>query len=308
MPQVIVIGSRGSALALAQTHEVLAALRRTTPSLNCTTRIIQTQGDADQQASLAVLGGQGVFVKAIEVALEHGLIDLAIHSLKDVPSQGPPSLTLRPVLLREDPRDALVTRDGAGLRDLPPGARVGTGSLRREVQLRALCPDLRVVDIRGNVDTRLRKLDAGDYDAIVLAAAGLHRLGLGQRISAYLPLDQMLPAPGQGILAAETRADDLTLLQAVEALVDPATEVAATAERAFLARLGAGCRLPMAAYARVDLAANTVMLHAMVADPDGDGGRLARAAQDAPLADAGRLGTNLAEALAAEVAEVHTSA
>lgn len=306
MSQRVIIGSRGSALAVAQTHQVLAALRRASPALDCTTRIIQTQGDADQQASLTVMGGQGIFVKAIETALLRGEIHLAVHSLKDVPSAGLPGLTLRPVLPREDARDALVTRDGRGLRDLPPGARVGTGSLRRQVQLRALRPDLRVADIRGNVDTRLRKLDAGQYDAIVLAAAGLRRLGLEGRIAEALALDVMLPAPGQGVLAAEVRASDTVLLQAVDALVDPATALAATAERAFLARLGVGCRLPIAAYASVDLTRGEVTLQAMVAD--GDGVRLARATRSAALAAAATLGASLAETLAAEAGETHVDA
>lgn len=244
------VGTRGSKLALTQTDSVIAALREANPHLAIERVIIQTEGDRRRRASLLAIGGQGVFTRELELALLDGEIDVAVHSLKDLPSSLPSGLCLAATPPREDARDVLVTRDGTRLTDLPEGAVIGTGSLRRRAQLLALRPDLAMKDIRGNVDTRLEKLNRGEYDGIVLAAAGLQRLGwLAQLPAEFLPLDSLLPAPAQGILGLECRTDDLGTLAGVATISDAATFAAATAERAVLAGFGQGCRLPLAALA-----------------------------------------------------------
>ncbi|MDQ7029772.1 MAG: hydroxymethylbilane synthase [Ardenticatenia bacterium] len=238
------VGTRGSALALAQARQVIAALRALDPTLRAEEVIVQTSGDRSS-ASLRDIGGQGAFTRELEVALLDGRVDVAVHSLKDLPSSLPEGLVVAATPPREDPRDVLVPRTAADVTTLPPGARVGTGSLRRRAQLLALRPDLRVADIRGNVDTRLRKLEAGTYDALVLAAAGLRRLGRTDLVERYaLPLELMVPAPAQGILGLECRADDLDTVALLRRLNHAPTFAAAAAERALLRRLGAGCRLP----------------------------------------------------------------
>lgn len=245
------VGTRGSALALAQTRQVTAALQAADADVTVEEVVIRTSGDRST-ASLRQIGGQGAFTRELEAALLDGRVDLAVHSLKDLPSTLPDGLLLAATPPRADPRDVLVTRAGSGLATLPAGARVGTGSLRRRAQLLALRPDIAVADIRGNVDTRLRKLAEGEYDAVVLAAAGLLRLGRHDLVERHvLPLEMMLPAPAQGILGLECRADDRYVIEVLQAVNDPATFAAATAERALLRRLGAGCRLPVAAYATV---------------------------------------------------------
>jgi hydroxymethylbilane synthase len=213
-------------------------------------REIRTEGDRSS-APLTEIGGAGVFTKAIEDALVAGEIDVAVHSLKDLPPALTAGLVLAAIPKRADPRDALVTRDGRGLADLPPGARIGTGSERRAVQLKRLRADVAPLSIRGNVDTRIRKVDDGEYDAVVLAMAGLERLGLAARASQTFEVDQMIPSPGQGALAVQVREDDEEAGSAVAPLDDAPTEACVAAERAFLARLGAGCRLPVAAHAEV---------------------------------------------------------
>lgn len=249
------IGTRGSALSRAQTELALTALREA--GLEAEPIIIRTEGDRDRATSLRVLGGRGVFVRAIETALLDGEIDLAAHSAKDIPSALQPGTALPAFLPRADVRDALVMpaeRGWSGIDDLPEGSRVGTGSRRRAAQLRSRRPDLNIADIRGNVDTRVRKLLAADYDAIILAVAGLARLGPPAGVTVeLLPIDLMLPAPGQGAIALQSRSDDESLIAALAAVSHQPTELAVRAERAALAELGAGCTLPVAALGHVRL-------------------------------------------------------
>lgn len=266
-PRTIVVGTRGSPLALTQTRLVIAALRAQRPGLDVRIERITTKGDVMHDVPLSALGGRGVFVDAIEEALRVKVIDLAVHSAKDLPSRVPRDLAIAAFLERVDPRDVLVSRVGK-LHDLPVGARVGTSSLRRVSALHAIRPDLETLDLRGNVDTRLRKLDAGDYDAIVLAGAGLLRLGLEARVTEWLAVDAMLPSPGQGALAVEVRADDTEIGELVHALSHSPTEIALTAERAFLARLGAGCAAAVGAYGTIGLD-DQLTLRAMIGAADG---------------------------------------
>ncbi len=245
------IGTRASTLALRQTEAVASALRAAWPALLCEIVPLSTTGDRDLDRPIPSFGGKGVFTLEIEAALERGDIQLAVHSLKDLPTAERPGLAVGAVTRREDPADALITRGSVGLTALTPGARVGTSSLRRSAQLRAARPDLRAESIRGNVETRLRKLDEGLYDAIVLALAGLRRVGLEKRMTEKLSLDVMLPAPGQGALAVQRRADDEASARLLERIHDVPTWAAVTAERSFLAALEAGCSAPVAALAEV---------------------------------------------------------
>lgn len=213
------------------------------------------------------MSGEGIFVKELEAALLDGRIDVAVHSLKDVPLEMPAGIALAAVTEREDARDALISRTGKGFESLPAGSKIGTSSLRRRSQLLFARRDLDMQDIRGNVDTRLRKLDEGRYDAIVLAACGLIRLGLDERITEYLPFERMLPEPGQGALGIQARADDGEVLEIVNSLNEPSARACVEAERAFLGRLGGGCRVPIAAYA--ELTVSTLTLRGAVMSPDG---------------------------------------
>lgn len=244
------LGTRGSALARWQTDWVATRLREAWPGLACVSRLFTTTGDRLIDKPLPELGGKGVFTEELESALRAGEIDLAVHSLKDLPIDDSPGLTIGAVCARADARDVLVARDRWTLTTLPRGARVGTCSRRRSAQLLAARPDLKPHPVRGNIDTRIRKAMRGDYEAIVLAAAGMLRLGLGQYISDYLPFEVMLPAPGQAALAVQCRADDTRLLELLQPLDDAPTRAAVTAERAFLQALGGGCSAPVAAYAR----------------------------------------------------------
>lgn len=291
--RVLIVATRRSRLALRQTELVVRALRAHYPDLEPEVREVRTEGDRRASDPLSRIGGRGVFVKELEAALLGGEADLAVHSLKDVPAELAPGLTLAAIPERGDPRDALVSRDGAGLAALPPGARVGTGSARRAVQLRALRPDLEPVDIRGNVDTRLRKVDEGQFDAVVLAAAGLERLGLLDRAAELFPPDVMLPAVGQGALAIEARADDAEILALLPAVDHRETRLACQAERAFLRRLGGGCRLPFGALAEVE--GETARARGFVSDIEGT--RLFHAEVSGPAAEAEALGVRLAERL-----------
>ncbi len=293
MSRRVSVGTRGSTLALTQTNLVVSALQAIHVGVDFTTHVIHTQGDWNQKASLQSIGGQGAFVGEIEAALLRGEIDLAVHSLKDMPAAERPGLALHATLQREDPRDVLISRAGVPLSQLPANARVGTGSARRIAQLRQLRPDLDIADIRGNVDTRLRKLDVGDYDAIVLASAGLLRLGLHERVTQYFSIQDMIPAPGQGILAVQTRSDNDWLNEIVTAIVDRPTQIAARAERAFLARLGAGCQLPVAAHATTDEAINSLTLRTLLGSDDGLS--VVRDVATAPLNQAEVLGARMAE-------------
>jgi hydroxymethylbilane synthase len=247
----ITIGTRGSALARWQAEHVAARLRAALPGLEVGLRIIKTKGDKILDVPLAKVGGKGLFVKEIEEALARGEVDLAVHSMKDVPTALAPGLGLAAIPEREDPRDALCSR-GPRLAELPRGARVGTSSLRRSCQLRHLRPDLEIHELRGNVDTRLAKLDAGSYEAVVLACAGIKRLGRGERATEVLDPGTLLPAVGQGALGIETRQDDAELNALVGALHHEPTACCVRAERAMLARLGGGCQVPVAAHARLD--------------------------------------------------------
>jgi hydroxymethylbilane synthase len=243
----MVIGSRGSKLALWQAGWVRDRLAGAGHQVDI--RIIKTTGDKVPKASLTSSGTKGLFIKEIEEALAGESIDLAVHSLKDLPTEQPPGLAVGAVPTRADARDALVSRTGQPLVALPVGARVGTSSLRRQSQLRSLGRPIEVAAVRGNVDTRLRKLERGDYDALVLAAAGLDRLGLGNRITQYFAIEEMCPAVGQGALALEVREDDQRVKQAIQPLDDPPTHQAVRAERALLRGLGGGCDVPIAAHA-----------------------------------------------------------
>ncbi|HEV2176812.1 MAG TPA: hydroxymethylbilane synthase [Terriglobia bacterium] len=293
----ITIGSRGSKLALWQAEWVRAEL--TTAGHKVGLRVIKTTGDKLPEASLAQSGAKGLFIKEIEEALLSGAVDVAVHSLKDLPVEQPPGLEVAAIPRREDPRDVFLSRDGCGFADLVGGARVGTSSLRRESQLRYLCPDVDVVPMRGNIDTRLAKLERGDCDALVLAAAGLLRLGVGERISQYFPVEQMCPAVGQGALAIEIRNGDAELAAAVSPLDDVSSHRAVTAERAVLRRLGGGCSVPIAAHAFEQAGphhdASLLHLIAVVASPDGK--RLVRARGSGLTNDPGTLGDSVAQDL-----------
>jgi hydroxymethylbilane synthase len=289
------IGTRGSALALTQTESVVAALRARHPELEVSVQRITTKGDALRDVPLSALGGRGVFVDAIEEALRLGDIDLAVHSAKDLPSRVPSDLAIGAFLERVDPRDVLVSRAGP-LATLPAGACVGTSSLRRVCLIHSVRPDIETVDLRGNVDTRLRKLDAGEYDAIMLAAAGLVRLGLQHRITEWLPAETMLPSPGQGALAIEIRADSDDVRELVRPLSHAPTESALTAERAFLSRLGVGCAAAVGAHATLDEAGN-LSLSAMIGAPDG---RSVRGVETGPASNAAAIGESLAGRLLAD--------
>ncbi|MBI5877439.1 MAG: hydroxymethylbilane synthase [Chloroflexi bacterium] len=290
------VGTRGSPLALWQAQETIRAIRAHFPAVECEIVIVRTEGDRNRIDSLATLGGRGVFVRDIEDRLLNGEFDLAVHSLKDLPATQPAGLVLAAITERADMRDALVTRDGAPLSGLRNGAIVGSSSQRRSAQLLAMRPDLVVASIRGNVETRLRKLDEGQYEAVVLAAAGLIRLGLAGRISQYFGADEMLPAAGQGALGIECRADDTSTRNMLHAALENAPmRAAADAERAFLRALGAGCTLPVGAYATC--AGDTVTLRGLIARPDGQ--QIVRGACDGPIASAEALGAQLAAQLLA---------
>jgi hydroxymethylbilane synthase len=266
----LVIGSRGSRLALWQAESIRDQLLNLNPGVEVEISIIKTTGDVKPDP-LSVIGGKGVFTKELEEALLDKRIDLAVHSLKDLPTIVPERLTISAICKREDPRDALVMRAGAeaeSLRDLSPGSVVGTSSQRRLAQLKALRDDLVVKDLRGNVDTRVRKLDEGLYDALILASAGLIRLGLRDRISAAVSAAEMLPAVGQGAIAIETRADDDVAISATAKLNHRETELCCRAERAFLRGLGGGCQFPIAGHAVVE--GDLLKLEGLVANPGGD--------------------------------------
>jgi hydroxymethylbilane synthase len=291
--RTLIAGTRGSRLALRQTEIVLAALREKRPALSVEVREIRTEGDRDQRTSLAVIGGQGVFVRALEDALLAGEIDFAVHSLKDVPAETAEGLTIGAVPERDDPRDVLVTRDGATLAELSDAPSIGTSSQRRSVQLRALREDVQPIDIRGNVDTRVRKVDDGQYDGAVLAAAGLKRLGMLERASEVFDPAVFLPAAGQGSLAVEAREGDGDVIDLLLAIDDAAAHAASDAERAFLQRIGGGCRLPFGVLAEV--AKDQLRIRGFMSD-DG-GSESVRAEKIGPCTDAKGLGMGLADAL-----------
>lgn len=261
----ITIGSRGSSLALWQANWVKDRLAAAGHEIEI--KIIKTSGDKLQTTALAASGTKGLFIKEIEKALLAGQVDLAVHSMKDLPTDLPEGLGVAAVPEREDPHDALVSKSGKGIKDLPQGARIGTSSLRRQSQLLAMRSDLQVVPMRGNVDTRLRKLERGDCDALVLAGAGLKRLGFASHITCWFPEDEICPAVGQGALAIEISLKNSDVRDAVAPLDHPPTHKAVRAERAMLAALGGGCQLPIAAYAKYG--SGKLHLMGVVASPEG---------------------------------------
>ena len=285
------MATRGSALALRQTELVVEALRACWPGLGIELVTVRTTGDRDQSAPIAALG-DGVFVRGVEAELLAGRADVAVHSAKDLPTAEPPGLVLAAFPPRGDPRDVLVSRKGGTLAGLPTGARLGTASPRRAALARALRPDLEVALIRGNVDTRLRKLHDGEYDALVLAAAGLERLDRAEQVSECLDPRSWVPAPGQGALVVQCRAGDATE-RLLAPLDDATTRAAVTAERAVLRRLGSGCRVPVGAYAWLD--AGRLALRGMLIAPDGR--RSVTAELHGDVADTERLGTAVADEL-----------
>jgi hydroxymethylbilane synthase len=299
MPSELRIGTRGSQLALFQAHWVKDQLARTHPELKITLIKIKTTGDKIQDAPLAKIGGKGLFVKEIEEALIQREIDLAVHSIKDVPTEFPKGLHLSVITKREDPRDVFISRNGGTLKDLPQGAKIGTSSLRRQAQLLHFRSDFELIPLRGNLDTRLKKLETMNLDAIVLAFAGVKRLGLEERISEILSTDISLPAIGQGALGIETRIDDGEVEGQIRFLNDRDSSIAITAERAFLKKLEGGCQVPIAAFAQ-EVGA-TVQMDGLVGTIDGK--RLIRHHLEGPIEEAELLGTQLAEILLAQGAK-----
>jgi len=278
---------------MCQAQIVQAKLEERFPNRSVRLQAIKAHADRNPELSLVAMRGEGVFVKELEAALSDGRIDCAVHSLKDLPLDMPPTLRIAAVLEREEPRDALVSRSGQAFDQLPSGSRIGTSSLRRQSQLRHRRRDLQLLEIRGNVDTRLRRLDEGQYDAIVVAACGLIRLGLEERITEYLELSHMLPEPGQGALAIEARADDDETLKMLSALEDPVSRACVDAERSFLRALGGGCRVPIAAFA--SCRGGTLTLEGAVLAPDGD--EALRGKLDGPMTEPVALGSRLARQL-----------
>jgi len=291
----LVIGTRGSLLARWQAAHVASALRAANPDLVVEEKIIVTEGDRLSSGPLWNAGGKGVWVKEIEAALLAREIDLAVHSMKDVPGALADGLELIAIPKRADVRDAVVSHSGKRLAELPRGARVGTTSLRRACQLKASRPDIAVEILRGNLDTRLRKVAEGVVDAAILACAGLDRLGFSERITERLSTDRMLPAVGQGALALEARSDDQAIRAYCLPLEDEITAIALAAERAFLSRLGAGCRTPVAGYAQVE--GKQVTLQGLVGKPDGS--QIVSDRRVGSVTDPQAVGVELAEALLA---------
>lgn len=268
---ILIFATRPSALARWQTRWVMSELQRLQPDLVCREEVVTTRGDRTLDKPLPEIGGKGLFTRELETEILSGRVHAAVHSLKDLPVDGPPELPVAAIPARTEVRDALISASGRCLADLPAGARVGTSSLRRAAQLLAQRPDLRIEPLRGNVDTRLRKVQEGLYDAIILAGAGLIRLGLEAAVTEWLPLELMLPAPGQGALAVQCRAGDEETIQRLGLLESPEARLATTAERAFLAGLGGGCSLPVAAHAVVAASPTgaEIRLEGLVASVDG---------------------------------------
>jgi len=293
------IGTRGSHLALHQSNWVKDKIGEAHPDLPVTLIRIKTAGDRIQDVPLAKIGGKGLFVKEIEEALIQGRIDLAVHSIKDVPTELPEGLHLSAITRREDPRDVFISKDGRSLEELPRGAKIGTSSLRRQAQLKRFRGDLEVVPLRGNLDTRLKKLETMGLDGIVLAFAGLKRMGLEERMTEVLSTEISLPAIGQGALGIEMRVDDREAEEAIRFLNDTESSIAVSAERAFLKRLGGGCQVPIAAFGQV--IGSRFRIDGLVGTVDGK--RLVRHHLEGPLEEAGSLGVELAEVLLSRGAE-----
>jgi len=295
MANTLRIATRRSPLALWQAEHVAALLRKAQPGVSVEIRGMSTQGDKILDTPLAKIGGKGLFVKELEQRMREGRADLAVHSIKDVPAVLPDGFALPVIVERDDPRDAFVSNRFQRLEELPQGSRVGTSSLRRQCQLRARRPDLEILFLRGNVNTRLRRLDDGDYDAIILASAGLKRLGFADRIAAILEPGESLPAVGQGALGIECRADDQRVIDLLSVLHDEDTAACVRAERAMNHRLEGGCQVPIAGYAILD--GDRIRLRGLVGEPDGS--RVVRAERQGAKADVEALGVGLADELLA---------
>lgn len=296
---ILRIGTRGSRLALVQSEWVKKKIEGRHPQVQAELVRIKTTGDKILDSPLSKVGGKGLFVKEIEEALLRKQVDLAVHSMKDMPAELPEGLTLSTFPEREDPRDAFVSIKYENLEQLPKGARVGTSSLRRSAQLLHIRPDLKLVPLRGNVDTRLRKLEAGDFQAIILAAAGLRRLGLADRISQMISTDQILPAIGQGVLGLEVRHDDEQTIGLIGFLNHEETKVTVIAERAFLRELEGGCQVPMAAFCRLN--GDELQLEGMIGELDGS--KVIRDKITGAWNEAENLGISLARRLLASGAD-----
>jgi hydroxymethylbilane synthase len=293
------IATRKSQLALWQAEHVAERLRAAYAGLEVELVPMSTKGDLIQDRSLAAIGGKGLFIKELETAIEEHRADIAVHSMKDVPAEMPPGFVIGAVLPRADPRDALIAGRYARFEDLPQAARVGTSSLRRQAQLLAARPDLKIHALRGNVNTRLRRLDEGELDAIVLACAGLERLGWESRITVRLDPKVSLPAVGQGVIGVECRADDQSTLACLGRLEHTPTRIAINAERAFSNCLGGSCQSPIAAYAQLD--GDRLTIDGLVAEPDGS--RLLRERISGPASESVALGTEIAERVLAAGAD-----
>ncbi len=297
--ELLRIATRKSPLALWQAEHVRSRLQAAHPDLAIELVTMSTQGDRVLDSPLAKIGGKGLFVKELEQGMLEDRADIAVHSMKDVPAELPDGLEIGAILMREDPRDAFVSNVYGSIESLPRGARVGTSSLRRQCQLHAMRPDLTILDLRGNVGTRLGKLDAGEFDAIVLACAGLRRLGMAERITAALSPETMLPAIAQGVIGIECRSGDSRVARRIAVLNDAGTALRTSMERAMNARLAGGCQAPVAGYS--ELADGVLEMRGLVGRPDGSD--LIRAAISGPPGDAALLGRELAEDLLAQGAD-----
>jgi hydroxymethylbilane synthase len=287
----VVVGSRGSKLALIQTNWVISELKRLNPGFEFNIEKISTKGDKITDAPLSRLGGVGLFTKELEVSLIKEKIDIAVHSAKDVPTELHDGLIIGATPMREDPHDALISNNNSNLEKLPDNARIGTSSLRRRAQLLAFRPDFKILDLRGNLDTRLKKLETDDLDAIVVAHAGLRRLGYTGPVSQIIPFDIMLPAVGQGSLCIEIRKDDDRIHKIVSRMNDAQTKTAVEAERALLAKLQGGCQVPIGAYAQIN--GNELHLEAIICTMDGD--HAIRDNHSGPINQAAKIGDELAQ-------------
>lgn len=291
-------GTRGSLLALAQTDYVIARLQEQIPALEVAAQVVSTQGDRDKQTPLAIIGGQGVFVTDVHAALRSGAVDGAVHSAKDLTSTSPDGIALGAFLNRVDPRDVLVSAHPGGLADLPQGARVGTSSRRRIAQLQRVRPDIVAVELRGNLDTRLAKVSAdGQLDGAILAAAGIERLERQDRVSEYLSVDDFVPAPAQGSLGIDCRADDEVMIALLGLIAEPGVHATVEVERAFLRTIGGGCRSPLAAHATLD--GDRLTLRTMAASEDLE--RITILIETTDVVDGERLAADMAERLRADV-------
>lgn len=293
MRDKIVIGTRKSVLALWQAEYVAARLREAYPHVQVELLPVSTRGDEILNMPLAEIGGKGLFIRELEYLIREGKADMAVHSLKDMPAELPPDFTLAAVTDREDPRDAFVSLKYRSVDELPAGAKVGTSSLRRQSQLLHRRSDLRIESLRGNVQTRLRKLDEGQYDAVILAAAGLKRLGLGDRIGSYLSTAESIPAAGQGVMAVEVRKDDAELRDMLAFLHNEKVASCIAAERAFLGRVGGDCKVPAGAFAEVE--GERIRVDAFISSEDGQ--RFYRRSVSGPVPEAEALGASVAGAL-----------